>query len=145
MKPDWILVASAARARLLQHEPGSPMTVLQAFDHPASRVRSSGLGDDERGRQKTDGRAGAVAYEARLEPQRKERQRFASELADFLEQGAQEGRCRHIRVFAASPFLGELRERLGDASRRLLAGSHDVDLSAMDLEAIGERVRQAAA
>lgn len=145
MKPDWILVANAAQARLFQQEPGSPMTVLQAFHHPESRVRSSVLGDDERGRERTDHRAGAAAYQAHLEPQRKEHLRFAAELADFLEQGAQAGRCRQIHVFASSPFLGELKAQLGDATHRLLAGSHDLDLSAVGLAEIERRVRQAIA
>lgn len=142
MKPDWILVANAAQARLFQREPGSPMTVLQAFHHPASRVRSSVLGDDERGREQTDSRAGAAAYQARVEPHRKEHLRFAAELADFLEQGARAGSCRQIHVFAASPFLGELRAQLGDATHGLLAGSHDLDLSAVGLAEIESRVQQ---
>lgn len=45
MTPDWILVANAGQARLLQQEPGSPMAVLQAFQHAASRLHSSELGD----------------------------------------------------------------------------------------------------
>lgn len=145
MKPDWILVANAAHARLFQQEPGNPMAVLQTFEHPASRLHSSELGDDDRGRQKTDNRPGASAFQARVEPQRKEHLRFASELADFLEQGAQDGRCRSVHVFAASPFLGELRARFGDATHRLLAGSHDLDLSAVDLPDIEKRVQQAMA
>lgn len=145
MKPDWILVANAAQARLFQQEPGSPMTVLQAFHHPESRVRSSVLGNDERGRQLTDSRAGAAAYQARVEPHRKEHLRFAAELADFLEQGARAGRCGQVRVFAASPFLGELKAQFGDATQRLLAGSHDLDLSAVGLAEIEWRVRQAIA
>lgn len=115
MKPDWILVANAAQARLFQQEAGSPMT---------------------------DNRAGAAAYQARIEPHRKEHLRFASELAEFLEQGAQGARCRRIHVFAASPFLGELTAQLRDATHRLLAGSHDLDLSAVGLSEIEQRVRQ---
>lgn len=142
MKPDWILVANAAQARLFEQEPGSPMTVLQTFHHPASRLHSSELGDQERGRQKTDNRAGAVAFQARVEPQRKEHLRFAGELADFLEQGAQAGRCRHLHVFAASPFLGELRAQFGNATQRVLAGSHDLDLSPVGLAEMEARVRE---
>lgn len=143
MKPDWILVANAAQARLFEQKPGHPMAVLQAFDHPESRLHSSDLGNDERGRQQTDRRAGAAAYQARVEPQRKEHLRFASELADYLEQGARNGRCRHIHLVAASPFLGELKGQLGDSAQRLLAGSHDLDLSAVGPAEIERRVQQA--
>jgi len=140
MKPDWILVANASEARLLQHEPGCPLTVLLAYHHPSSRLHSSELGDDERGRQRSDRSPGAKAFEGHLEPQRKEHLRFARELAGALEQGAADGRCHRIHVFAASPFLGELRQEFGAATRRVLAGSHDLDLSGLGLAQIEQRV-----
>jgi len=145
MQPDWILVANASEARLLQQDPGSPMAVLQAFHHPASRLHSSELGDAERGREGSDRRHGASAYSAHIEPQRKEHVRFARELAASLEQGASQGRCNRIHVFAASPFLGELKAELGDATRRRLAGAYDLDLSSLGLAQIEERVRAVAA
>lgn len=143
MKPDWILVANAAQARLFQQEPGSPMVALQSFQHPASRLRSSELGDDARGRERTDHRSGAASFEERMDAHRKEHLRFAGELAVFLERAAQAGQYRHLHVFAGSPFLGELRPLLGDATQRLLAGSHDLDLSAVGLAEMEPRVREA--
>lgn len=145
MRTDWILVADASRARLLQLEEGRPMVELQGFVHPASRLHSSELGDDARGREHRDGGQGAVAYSPRLEPQRKEHLRFARELADFLEGGAQQHRYAGMHLFAPSPFLGELKAALGDGTRRLLASSHDLDLSALRLPQLGERIEQALA
>ena len=145
MQPDWFLVANASEARLLQQEPGSPMAVLQAFHHPASRLHSSELGDAERGRERSDRRDGASAYAAHIEPQRKEHLHFARELAAALERGASQGHCHRIHVFAASPFLGELKAELGDATRRRLADAHDLDLSSLGLAQIEERVRKLAA
>ena len=140
MSPDWILVADAAQARLLQQEAGAPMTVLHAFHHPASRAHSSALGADERGRQKSDRSFGGAAFEARVEPQRKEHLRFARELADFLEEGAVQGRYGDLRLFAPSPFLGELKAELGARTQRQLVGSHDLDLVAFGLDEIERRV-----
>lgn len=145
MSPDWILVADAAQARLLQQEAGATMTVIHAFHHPASRAHSSALGADERGRQKSDRSFGGAAFEARVEPQRKEHLRFARELAQFLEEGAVQGRCRALRVFAPSPFLGELKAELGPRTQRLLAGSHDLDLTAFGLDEVERRVQEFAA
>lgn len=144
MTSDWILIANASRARVFQQqEEDAPYTLLQSFEHPASRRHSSELGDDERGRAGADQAFGAAAYEARLEPQRKEHLRFAGELAAFLEQGAQHGQCRSVRLFAASPFLGELKAQLGDATQRILAGTHDLDLTAVGPAEIGRRIAQA--
>lgn len=143
MKPNWILIANASRARLLvQQEEGGNVAVLRSFEHPASRLHSSELGDDERGRQASDRGFGATAFEPRVDAQRKEHLRFAGELADFLEAGAQHGECGSVHVFASSPFLGELKALLGDATRRLMAGTHDVDLSAVGPAEIGKRIAQ---
>ena len=143
MKPDWILVAGASQARLLQQEGGAPMTVLQAFHHPQSRLHSSELGDAERGSVQAGPRQGRAAYEAHIEPQRKEHLRFATELAGVLEQGAREGRFRHVRVFASNPFLGELKGKLGTQTQRLLAGVCDLDLTGLGLAEIEQRVQGA--
>ena len=143
MKPAWILVANAAQARLVEQEPGSPMVVVHAFHHPESRLSSSMIGDSERGRQSSDRAYGAQAYAAHLEPHRKEHLRFAGEVADYLEQAALQGRMHKLHVFAASPFLGELKARFGDATLRLLAGTHDLDLSSFGLDEIERRVQLA--
>lgn len=144
MKPEWILIANASRARLFQQQDhDAPYALLRAFEHPASRMHSSELGDDERGRAGADQAFGATAYESRLEPQRKEHLRFAGELADCLEDGAQHGLCRSVRLFAASPFLGELKAQLGEATQRILAGAHDLDLSAVGPAEIGRRIDKA--
>ncbi|HSV84918.1 MAG TPA: host attachment protein [Ramlibacter sp.] len=145
MKPDWILIADASRARLLQQAQDSPIIQLRAFEHRDSRLHSSELGDGERGRERSDRLFGASAYEARIEPQRKEHLRFARELAELLEEGARHGRCRSVRLFAPSPFLGELKAQLGDATQRLLAGSHDFDLSSVGIAEIGQRIQLAVA
>lgn len=144
MKADWILIANASRARLFQQQDhGAPYALLRSFEHPASRMHSSELGEDERGRQGADRAFGATAYEPRLEPQRKEHLRFAGELAEYLEAGAQHGLCRSVRLFAASPFLGELKAQLGEGTQRILAGAHDLDLSPVGLAEIGRRIEQA--
>lgn len=140
MTADWIMIADASRARLLQQEEGKPIVQVRTFEHRASRLHSSELGDGERGRERSDRLHGAAAYEAHAEPQRKEHLRFACELADFLEHGARQGLCRSVRVLAPSPFLGRLTAEFGDATRRLLVGSHDLDLSSVGIAEIGHRI-----
>jgi len=103
----WILVASAAQARLFEQEPDHAPVLLETY--PAS--------------------------------QRKEHQRFARELAQRLEQGVRQGRCDAVTVFAASPFLGELKQVLGEATLRQLTGAHAVDLSMVGSAEIARRIR----
>ena len=51
MKPNFILIANATHARLLQHERGSPMVILESFEHLKSRSQISDLVDDRVGHE----------------------------------------------------------------------------------------------
>ena len=141
MKPTWILIANAANARLLQQEEGTPMVVLKAFHHPESRQKGIDLAADAAGRESTDRSYGAAAYAARQDVRRKEHAQFAHELGEYLEQAALGHEYAALQVFASSPFLGELKQALGDNTHRLLAGTHDLDLTPVGLAELERRVQ----
>jgi len=140
MKHDWILIANATRARLLQQERNDRVTELEAFDHPQSRSKISDLVDDRAGHESTDRSYGGTSYQPRTDPKQKEHQRFARELAEFLERQAQSGSYRSLAVFASSPFLGELKAELGAATTKLLSGTHDLDLTSVGPAELGRRI-----
>ena len=140
MKPDWILLANSTRARLLQQERGAHVTVLETFEHPQSRSKISELVDDRAGHESTDRSYGGTAYQPRTDARQKEHQRFAREIAQFLERQAQSASFRSIEVFASSPFLGELKAELGSATTRLLGGTHDLDLTSVGPAELGRRI-----
>jgi protein required for attachment to host cells len=140
-KPQWTLVANASSARLFRQDGDGPMTPVGTFAHPSSREHSSVLGDDKAGRELSGHGFGGAAFEPRLDAQRKERLRFGRELAETLEAGAREGSYGSLRLFAGSPFLGELKQLLGPATQRLLAGAHDLDLTHVGLAELGARIR----
>ncbi|MDR3453755.1 MAG: host attachment protein [Rhodoferax sp.] len=145
MKPDWILVANATHARLLQRERGSPMVVLKNFEHPQGRTKVSDLSDDRAGQGKTDHDFGGAAYPPRVDSKHKEHTRFAHELIEHLERQAQQGSFRSLAIFASSPFLGELKAQLGAATSRLLSGTHDLDLTSFGLNELEQRIERALA
>jgi protein required for attachment to host cells len=140
MKPDWTLIANGTHARLLQKDSGEPMVVLKSFDHSLGRSKVSELADDRAGREKSDRSFGAAAYEPRLDAKQKEHGRFARELAGYLEQEARQGRFRYLRVISSSPFLGQLKAVLGPATTRLLADTHDLDLTSVGLAELEQRI-----
>jgi protein required for attachment to host cells len=142
MKADWILIANAAHARLIAREPGSPMVVLKSFEHAASRSKVGDLADDQAGREKSDSSYGGAALPPRLDAKTKEQLHFARELADYLEPHAQQHAFHRLAVYASSPFLGELKDALRDGTRRLLDGSHDLDLTSFGLSEIERRIGQ---
>lgn len=143
MKPLWTLIANAGRARLLQQEAAGRIVVLQSFEHPQSRMRSTELGDDKAGRELSGRGFGGAAFEPRLDAHRKERQHFARELAQHLEQAAHEGRYAAVQLFSSSPFLGELKQQLGAGTQRLLVGTHDVDLTSVGVAELPRRIQHA--
>jgi protein required for attachment to host cells len=140
MKPDWILIANATRARLLQMERNERVTELETFDHPQSRSKISDLVDDRAGHESTDRSYGGTSYQPRTDPKQKEHQRFAREIAEFLERQAHSGSYRSLAVFASSPFLGELKAELGAATTKLLSGTHDLDLTSVGPAELGRRI-----
>lgn len=137
---EWFLVACAAHARVMQRERGLPMVQIAAFSHPQSRLKASELSDDRAGREYADRGHGGMAYEPRTDPVHKEHQRFARELADYLEEGSRASAYGSLVVFAGNPFLGDLREALGEGTRRLLKTSLPVDLSHVGPAEIERRV-----
>lgn len=127
MKPDWTLIANGTRARLLQQEPGAPMVILESFIHP---VRPA------------DGFAPGPSLFGSLDAQSSAHQHteFARELAHLLEQEAQLDHYRSLTVFASAPFLGELEEEIGQATRRRLVAAHEADLTRFTVSEIEERI-----
>ena len=63
--------------------------------------------------------------------------------ANRVDKYVREDRYATVQVFASSPFLGEIRHALDDGTRRHVAGMHDVDLTALGLSEIEERIRAA--
>ena len=140
MKSDWIVIANATHARVLEHEPGAAMNVLASFNHPAGRRKTSELAGDRMGAERNDRAFGGAAFQPRLDPKEREHRRFARELAQYLESAAAGGRFRALAIFASSPFLGELKGTLGAATYRRLQSTRDLDLTSFGLQQVQEHV-----
>jgi protein required for attachment to host cells len=145
MKPDWILLANSSRARLLQRQRGIHLTTLESFEHPQGRSKTSDLVDDRAGHDSTDHNYGGTAYQPRTDAKSKEQQRFAHELAQYLEGQAQAGNFRSVEVFASSAFLGALKSELGAATKTLVSGTHDLDLTGLGALELERRLAREAA
>ena len=141
MKSDWVVIANAGNARILQDQGDAALTVLRTFQHPASRSKGSELVSDKAGVEKSDGAlGGGAAFQPRTDPRQKEHMVFARELGDYLEHEAKQNAFRSLAVFASSPFLGELKAQLGPATQRLLGSTHDLDLTSFGLAELERRV-----
>jgi protein required for attachment to host cells len=138
----WFLIASASRARVARSDGQEPLHIIAQLDHLASRRRASELGDDAAGREQTAQGFGGAPYAPHLDAHRKEHLRFARELAAHAEAGAKAGEFDALVLVAGNPFLGMLKEALGDAARRRLATTLDVDLTHVGAAELDQRIRQ---
>ena len=143
MKPDRILIANATHARCLARETNGALRVLETFEHPQSRSKVNEIVSDKMGREASDRGYGGAAYQPPTDPKRKEHMHFAHELANYLEREAAAGRFQALAIFASDPFLGELKAALGDAARRCLSSTYDLDLTSYGLSDLEQRVKQA--
>jgi protein required for attachment to host cells len=139
-QPDWIVVANATRARVLQRERGKRMTVIKVFSHPEGRSKVSDLVDDRAGHGSSDHSYGGASYPPRIDAKRREHERFARELGAWLEHSAEQGAYRSLALLASSPFLGELKSELGPAAGKLVTVTHGVDLTAVGPAELEKRI-----
>lgn len=140
---DWVLIANATRASVYERAAGGQLRLVRSFEHMLSRERSAQLGDDKAGREVNPSGFGGAAFEPRADLHRKERQRFANELAAFLDQEAQADTFASIAIFAADPFLGELRRELRPACMRRLSTAQGPDLTHVGIAELPKRIGKA--
>lgn len=112
MKPDWILIANATRARLLQRDGDGRLVILESFIHPAGRGRVSGPMDPG----------------------------FARELGRYLEHEARMDHFNGLSLFVAGLFLAELQSELGKLTRTLVRATRSQDLTACALAELELRI-----
>jgi protein required for attachment to host cells len=141
----WILLANATQARLCVRDPADGRVQQVArFEHPASRLKAQALASDRPGHvEKTEGsQRSGTALSPRADPRRKEHQHFARELAGVLDQGVRDKRCSALVLMASNPFLGELKEELGEASRQALRATVPSDFTLLEGPQLRHRLTQ---
>lgn len=141
MKPEWILLANAAVARLFRREsPSDPLVPLRLLEHAQSRLEGSQLAADRPGRAATDHSSGGNRYEPRDGARRKEHERFAREIAEHLNAALTNSEYGKLWVLASSPFLGELKAQLSSAVTQRVQAIVDVDMTSFGLAEIEKRL-----
>ena len=149
MKRNWLLVANAARARILE-DADRPDTYTHVADlvHPQSRQKGIDIADvrggDRPGHVDRSGHGlASTSYEPHTEPPHREHDRFASEVAGVLNQGVADGRCAGLVLVASDPFLGLVKAHLGVQSRKLLLRTVSSDYTTLRDDELAARLRGA--
>lgn len=142
---NWLVVANAARARVLE-ETDTPGVYTHRADlvHPESRLKGMALDADRPGQVHAEGRGqGSSAYPPRTDVREREHDHFASELAAMLDQGVARGECAGLVLVASNPFLGRLKMHLGEPARKAVLRTLAADYTTLRDDELAERLRKA--
>lgn len=139
---NWLVVANAARARVLEETP-RPGRYVHVADlvHPQSRQKGTALADDRPGHAHAQGvgREG-TSFAPHTDPREREHDRFARELAQLLDEGIATHRCAGLVLVASSPFLGHLKAHLGEQARKAILQTRDADFTTLSERELAERL-----
>lgn len=142
---NWLVVANAARARVLE-ETDKPGVYLHQADlvHPGSRQKGMALATDRPGHLAGAGHGlGHASFRPRTAPQEREHDRFAREVAATLNLGLANGACAGFVLVASNPFLGHIRAHLSRQAQRALLYFVPSDYTALRDEVLAQRVAAA--
>lgn len=146
MSKIWIAVANASRARICEQDgPNGLLREVAGFVHPASRQSGTALGAERPGQaHRSLGQAtpGGTGLEPRTDAHKKEHERFARELAQVLDDAVATGKAQSLVLVASSPFLGELKARLGPLATKAVSATLAHDLTGLNLRELGARLSE---
>ncbi len=139
---NWIVIANAARARVLEEgdKAGSYAHVADLV-HPQSRQKGTALARDRPGHAHSEGRGlSGTSYAPHTDLHEVERDRFARELAQRLDEGVAGRQCAGLVLVASSPFLGRLKAHLGKQATKAILRIIDADYTSLDERELAARL-----
>lgn len=110
----WILVANAAKARILKFHRKSNLEEIKTFEHAQSRLHEGDLVSDGPG--KTHESVGNMRHGIEPHHSAKESEaiKFAAEIATYLNLERGKSSYESLHVFSSPEFLGHLRDHFSD-------------------------------
>lgn len=125
MNNTWVLVANASEARLFNLVK-SDLEPLESFSHDASRMKGEELASDRPGAYQSDiNREGHGSYAEPTDPKEYEKDRFARELAGFLNKARSENKFNKLVIVASPHFHGLVNTHLEHESSQKV--SHHIE------------------
>lgn len=133
MKPaeTWVVVADGAKARIFRVARAERrFELVSEMSSADARRKSSELMTDRQGRATDASGVGQrSAMDAPTDPQRHEKERFARQLAEALEEALNARRFEKLLLVAAPQALGDLRATLDSRVRDRVEEEIDKDLT----------------
>jgi len=130
MSITWIMVANASHAKLFRNDgPRKGLQLIKELLHPESREKASELVSDRIGNF-----AGSGSYAQPTEPKEHEAERFASEIANELENGRVNNAYERLIVVTSAHFMGLLNNRLTQQVRKKVSESINKDYTSLPVK-----------
>ncbi|HZT46577.1 MAG TPA: host attachment protein [Hyphomicrobiaceae bacterium] len=132
MKPTrtWVLIADGARARILENDgPGRGLKPVEGCAFSGEHGATHEIMTDRTGRAFASVGAQRSAIEARSDPHRELKKRFANQLAEVLAGKLQQKAYDRLVIVAAPSTLGDLRTALSDQVRATVTAEVPKDLT----------------
>jgi protein required for attachment to host cells len=122
------MVANASAARVFSYQAHEEFNLVKEFNHPESRLKGSDLVSDRPGHSEGKG-GGHGAFVPSNDPKQIEAERFARELAGWLDGERKQNRCKQLMLVADPGFLGMLNKSTNDQTKQLVFESVNKDYS----------------
>ena len=95
MSKTLVMIANASAARVFGYQAHEEFSLLKEFSHPESRQKGSDLVSDRPGHNEGKG-GGHGAFVPSNNPKQVESERFAHELAGWLDDERKQNRCNQV-------------------------------------------------
>lgn len=140
-KVTWVVVADGSRASVYYVDgPAASLKALDVLVHPESRLRNQQISADGQGSSFASSGPGQRVMQPHTMPKQREKDLFAHEVVDYLEQGRSRGEYDQLMVLAAPAFLGRLRGAMNTQLSRKVVYELSADFSRASAETILEQL-----
>jgi protein required for attachment to host cells len=142
MKPAWIVVADASRARIIStSDRGKTLKIEKDLQHPEGRMRDQELVSDQSGRIEKSGRGVLSTMDPPTDPHDQQAIRFAATLATLIDKGAGENAFQSFTLVAPARFLGQLRSALSVSTSKKQHAGVPKDLTKLHMKELQEHLK----
>lgn len=137
----WIVAADHASARIFATDKrAGPLEEIASLEHPEGRMKEQELAGGEVGTGFARAGHGQDIMTHENSHKRSEEERFARELADYLDKARQKNRFRELYVLSDPRFLGALRNAMPATVRKMVNNTISKDVTGQSPEQIRKQL-----
>ena len=137
----WVVIANSVEAKIYDRESRDELRLVHTLSHPESRSKGRSLASDRPGHYESTG-GGHGAFVEEKDPKDFEVERFAKELAEYLDDSRSVNRFDKLIIAAAPRFHGLLNSNLDSHTVDRIEKHIEKDLTRLSGRALASRVNE---